>query len=93
MLRYNFKLKPYQHQMEALELSFDKEEYALFCEMGTGKSKILIDTMSMLYDNGRIQGALIIAGSKTKYQPIYPTMYYTILLYGRLHKHKSSLKS
>lgn len=61
MLRYNFKLKPYQHQMEALERSFDKEEYALFCEMGTGKSKILIDTMSMLYDNGRIQGALIIA--------------------------------
>jgi len=47
--------------LEALELSHDKEEYALFCEMGTGKSKILIDTMSMLYDRGEIEAALIIA--------------------------------
>ena len=61
MLRYNFRLPPFQHQLEALELSHDKEEYALFCEMGTGKSKILIDTMSMLYDRGEIEAALIIA--------------------------------
>jgi len=61
MLRYNFKLKPFQHQMDALVKSHDKQEYALFCEMGTGKSKILIDTMCMLYDSGKIRGALIIA--------------------------------
>jgi len=61
MLRYNFKLKPFAHQLEALERSHDKEEYALFCEMGTGKSKILIDTMSMLYDRGEIAAALIVA--------------------------------
>ena len=30
-------------------------------EMGTGKSKVLIDNMSMLYDKGHINGALIIA--------------------------------
>ena len=30
-------------------------------EMGTGKSKVLIDNMSMLYDKGKINGALIIA--------------------------------
>jgi SNF2 family DNA or RNA helicase len=30
-------------------------------EMGTGKSKVLIDNMSMLYDKGLINGALIIA--------------------------------
>ena len=61
MLRYNFKLKPFAHQLEALERSHDKEEYALFCEMGTGKSKILIDTIAMLYDRGEIEGALIVA--------------------------------
>jgi SNF2 family DNA or RNA helicase len=61
MLRYNFKLKPFAHQLEALERSHDREEYALFCEMGTGKSKILIDTMSMLYDRGEIEAALIVA--------------------------------
>jgi SNF2 family DNA or RNA helicase len=30
-------------------------------EMGTGKTKVLIDNMSMLYDKGKINGALIIA--------------------------------
>ena len=30
-------------------------------EMGTGKSKVLIDNMSMLYDQGKINGALIVA--------------------------------
>ena len=25
-------------------------------EMGTGKSKVLIDNISMLYDNGKING-------------------------------------
>jgi SNF2 family DNA or RNA helicase len=30
-------------------------------EMGTGKSKVLIDNISMLYDNGKINGVLIVA--------------------------------
>jgi SNF2 family DNA or RNA helicase len=30
-------------------------------EMGTGKTKVLIDNMSMLYDKGKIDGALIVA--------------------------------
>ena len=30
-------------------------------EMGTGKTKVLIDNMSMLYDKGKVNGALIIA--------------------------------
>jgi SNF2 family DNA or RNA helicase len=30
-------------------------------EMGTGKSKVLLDNISMLYDKGKIDGALIIA--------------------------------
>ena len=60
-MRYKFKLKPYQHQIDALKKSWDKKEYALFMDMGTGKSKVLIDNMSMLYDNGSITAALIIA--------------------------------
>tara|TARA_R100001594_G_scaffold124483_1_gene161301 strand:- start:533 stop:1975 length:1443 start_codon:yes stop_codon:yes gene_type:complete len=60
-MRYKFKLKPYQHQIDALEKSWDRKEYALFMDMGTGKSKVLIDNMSMLYDNGSITAALIIA--------------------------------
>ena len=60
-MKYKFKTKPYAHQLKALEMSWDKEYFAYFMEMGTGKSKVLIDNISMLYDNGKINGALIIA--------------------------------
>ena len=45
-------------------------------EMGTGKTKVLIDNMSMLYDKGKIDGALIIAPKgviKTWYEQEIPT--------------------
>ena len=58
---YPFKTVPYAHQITALEKSWDKENYAYFMEMGTGKSKVLIDNMSMLYDHGHINGVLILA--------------------------------
>ena len=61
MINYKFKTKPYEHQLTALEKSWDKKEYGYFMEMGTGKSKVLVDNMAMLYDKGRINGALIIA--------------------------------
>ena len=60
-MNYKFKTKPYAHQLKALEMSWDKKCFAYFMEMGTGKSKVLIDNISMLYDKGRINGALIIA--------------------------------
>ena len=61
MINYKFKTKPYAHQLTALEKSWNKEVYAYFMEMGTGKSKVLIDNVSMLYDKGKINAALIIA--------------------------------
>jgi len=75
-MKYKFKLKPYKHQMTALEKSWNKETYAYFMEMGTGKTKVLIDNMSMLYDKGKIDGALIIAPKgvvKTWYEQELPT--------------------
>jgi SNF2 family DNA or RNA helicase len=60
-MKYKFKTKPYKHQLVALEKSWDKDEFAYFMEMGTGKSKVLVDNMAMLYDKGKINGALIIA--------------------------------
>ena len=58
---YKFKTKPYAHQIKALELSWDKPYFAYFMEMGTGKSKVLIDNIAMLYDAGKINGVLIIS--------------------------------
>ena len=60
-MNYKFKTKPYAHQLKALEMSWNKEVFAYFMEMGTGKSKVLLDNISMLYDKGKINGALIIA--------------------------------
>ena len=60
-MHYKFKSKPFAHQLKALEMSWDKKVFAYFMEMGTGKSKVLIDNISMLYDKGKINGALIIA--------------------------------
>ena len=60
-MNYKFKTKPYKHQLTALEKSVDKKEYGYFMEMGTGKSKVLVDNMAILYDKGKINGALIIA--------------------------------
>ena len=58
---YKFKLKPFKHQSDALFKSWNRKEYALFCEMGTGKSKILIDTVGALFLTGKIKGAVIVA--------------------------------
>ena len=58
---YKFKTKPYQHQLNALYKSWNKETFAYFMEMGTGKTKVLIDNAAMLYDKGKIDGVLIVA--------------------------------
>ena len=47
--------------MTALEKSWNRETYAYFMEMGTGKTKVLIDNLAMLYDKGKVDGALIVA--------------------------------
>ena len=60
-MHYKYKSKPFAHQNKALEMSWDKEVFAYFMEMGTGKSKVLIDNIAMLYNAGKINGALIIA--------------------------------
>ena len=60
-MNYKFKTKPYKHQTTALEKSWNKETFAYFMEMGTGKTKVLLDNTAMLYDKGKIDGALIVA--------------------------------
>jgi len=75
-MNYKFKTKPYEHQLTALKKSWNKENFAYFMEMGTGKTKVLIDNIAMLYDKGKIDGALIIAPKgvvKTWYEQELPT--------------------
>ena len=56
-----FKTKPYAHQLKALQLSYNKENFAYFMEMGCGKSKVLIDNIAWLYWHKKIDTAIIVA--------------------------------
>ena len=47
--------------MDIWEESKDRDAYALFLEMGLGKSKINIDTLVWNYLNGTVDIAVIVA--------------------------------
>ena len=75
-MNYKFKTKPYAHQLTALEKSWKKKVFAYFMEMGTGKTKVAIDNIAMLYDAGKINGVLIVAPKgvyKNWYSQEFPT--------------------
>ena len=58
---YSFATEPYAHQLTAFKRSYQSEYSALFMEMGTGKSKVIVDTMGALFESKDITHALIIA--------------------------------
>ena len=60
-LSYRFRTKPFDHQHKALKLSWNKKTFAYFMEMGTGKSKVLIDNLCLLYLTKKIKGAIVVA--------------------------------
>lgn len=61
MGEYRYKSEPFDHQRIAFEESRDLDRYALWWEMGTGKSKVMIDTAAYLYQQGKISGLIILA--------------------------------
>lgn len=58
---YEHRIAPYKHQVAALKRSCFLPEFALLLEMGTGKSKVIIDNACILYEAGKIRTVLIIA--------------------------------
>lgn len=58
---YEFQTQPYVHQERAWRESWQEKYYALFMEMGTGKSKVAIDTIAALFEADEIDTALILA--------------------------------
>jgi SNF2 family DNA or RNA helicase len=56
-----YKTKPMSHQQEALKTSANREYFAYFMEMGTGKTKVSIDNMTYLYHKSLINFVLVIA--------------------------------
>jgi SNF2 family DNA or RNA helicase len=69
---YPFKNKPYVHQQAYLQRFWEYQSAALFADMGTGKSFMLINNVAMLYDKGKLNGFLIVA-PKGVYRNWYDT--------------------
>jgi SNF2 family DNA or RNA helicase len=55
------KPKPYKHQKEALALSKDQYIYAFLMEMGTGKTRPVIETADHLHKKRKIEALVVLA--------------------------------
>jgi len=60
---YEYKTVPYDHQRSAFEQGRRMRYQALLMEMGTGKSKVIIDTATYFYEKGKINALLIFANN------------------------------
>lgn len=58
---YISKTTPRAHQKKALELTRGKRLYAYLCEMGTGKSKMVLDEWAERVEAGTVHDLLIVA--------------------------------
>lgn len=58
---YEFLTEPREFQREVVGATWGLPAFALWWEQGLGKSKALIDTSGMLYDDGQIDAHLLIA--------------------------------
>ena len=58
---YAFKTKPYDHQAAAFSASRHREYFALFMEMGTGKTWVFLNTGFSLFHEGHIDCMLVMA--------------------------------
>ena len=56
-----FKTKPYEHQLTVFERFKDRPYFALFADMGTGKTKMAIDIAAHKFLNKQINVMLIVA--------------------------------
>jgi SNF2 family DNA or RNA helicase len=55
---FNFRTKPYDHQLKAFNLSRGKEYFGFFMEQGTGKTKVMLDRAADLFLNGGVKGRI-----------------------------------
>jgi len=54
------KTVPFKHQAVALMESLSYKGFALFCETGTGKTKMALDNFTLRHLNGLVESALVV---------------------------------
>lgn len=99
---FKYKTEPFAHQKVALEMSWYRKSFALFMDMGTGKTKLAIDTACALYLDNKIDLFLVEASSdlldqwKNDELPIHCSCNYAIVRYKSIgrrgKKYLASLK-
>lgn len=58
---YPYKTEPFKHQRSEFETYYSHQWRGLFWEMGVAKTKVLVDTASRLWLEGKIDGVLVLA--------------------------------
>lgn len=59
MLEYIFKTKPFSHQRRIFAESAELEYFGVFWEQGTGKTKLVLDTVAYNYQQTRVDALLV----------------------------------
>lgn len=82
---YPYVHKSFDFQRKALDDNWNKENWAMFMEMGTGKSKIVLDNAGILFLNGDIDTLILIA-KKGEYANLIHTQVRDHIHEGLPHK-------
>ena len=61
MTKFVFQTLPYEHQRQAFEKSAEVVNFALLMDMGTGKTKVCLDSIGHSFEQQQINFALIVA--------------------------------
>lgn len=62
----NYKLSPFKHQLSGVSLLLANKVFGLFDDMGTGKSKTLVDAVCALTTQGKISACLVVCPNSVK---------------------------
>jgi len=64
--QYNWKTKPFQHQIDGTCALIDQPYFALFDEMGVGKSKQVVDAACVLHKQGALDTVIVVAPASVR---------------------------
>lgn len=64
-LNIDFKLKPYEHQVETIKYGIDHDKWLMLLDMGLGKSMCIIHLARWLKKNRGLKHCLIVCGINT----------------------------
>lgn len=64
--QYPFKMPPFEKQRVAIDKHYDRDTFALFMEMGTGKTKVTIDVQTARKLEGKISAVVVVCPNSVK---------------------------